>query len=66
MKVNVGTIDRVARAVIGAALIAGAASGLIGVWGWIGLVPLGTAVFSFCPLYALLGINSCSTSHSPG
>jgi Inner membrane protein YgaP-like, transmembrane domain len=58
MKLNVGTIDRVARAVIGLALIAATLMGWIGVWGWIGIVPLATAVVSFCPLYAALGISS--------
>ncbi len=64
MKMNVGTIDRVVRAVLGVALIGATLSGVIGVWGWIGVVPLGTAVFSFCPLYAVLGINSCPTPQS--
>ncbi len=64
MKKNVGNMDRIARAVLGGALIAATLSGLIGVWGWIGVVPLGTAVFSFCPLYALLGMNSCHGSPS--
>jgi hypothetical protein len=58
MKMNVGTIDRVARAVIGLALIAATLMGWIGVWGWIGVVPLATAAVSFCPLYAALGISS--------
>lgn len=58
MKMNVGTIDRIARALVGIALIAATLSGLIGVWGWIGVVPLATAAVSFCPLYALLGIDS--------
>lgn len=58
MKLNVGTVDRVLRAVIGLALIAATLLGWIGVWGWIGVVPLATAVVSFCPLYAALGVNS--------
>lgn len=58
MKVNMGTIDRVARALIGLALIAAALMHWIGVWGWIGVVPLATAAVSFCPLYAALGISS--------
>jgi Inner membrane protein YgaP-like, transmembrane domain len=65
VKVNVGTMDRIARAVLGVALIAATLSGLIGVWGWIGVVPLGTAMVSFCPLYALLGINSCPATQHP-
>jgi hypothetical protein len=60
MKTNVGGIDRIARIVLGVALIALAATGTIGLWGWIGLVPLGTALVGFCPLYPLLGINTCA------
>lgn len=59
MKLNVGGIDRVVRVIAGLALIGLTLSGMIGVWGWIGVVPLATGLFSFCPLYTLLGINSC-------
>ena len=59
MKSNVGGIDRVLRIVLGLALIAMTLTGTIGVWGWIGLVPLGTAALGFCPLYAMLGLNTC-------
>lgn len=59
MKTNVGSIDRIARVVIGLLLITLAAMGSIGVWGWIGIVPLATAAFSFCPLYSVLGLNTC-------
>lgn len=59
MKLNVGTADRIARAVLGAALILAAVTGMIGAWGWLGIIPLGTAVFSFCPAYSLLGITTC-------
>ena len=61
MKFNVGTIDRILRVVAGAALIALAATGTVGLWGWIGVVPLATGLFKFCPVYALLGMNTCST-----
>jgi len=58
MKCNVGTIDRVIRAVLGLILIGiGFSSGNM-IVGLIGLIPLGTAVISFCPLYPLLGINT--------
>jgi hypothetical protein len=59
MKANVGSIDRLARIVIGLLLIALAATGNIGAWGWIGIVPLATAAFSFCPLYTVLGFSTC-------
>jgi hypothetical protein len=59
MKSNVGGIDRPLRIVAGLILIALAASGTVGPWGWIGIVPLATGLFKFCPLYTLLGINTC-------
>jgi membrane-associated protease RseP (regulator of RpoE activity) len=59
MKSNVGGIDKIARIVIGLALIALAATGMIGVWGYIGVVPVLTGLFNFCPVYPLLGINTC-------
>jgi len=59
MKTNVGGIDRILRTVIGLALIALTLTGTIGVWGWIGVVPLLTAALGFCPLYTVLGFSSC-------
>lgn len=61
MKVNVGTADRVLRVGAGLLLIGLAATGLIGVWGYIGVIPLLTGIFRFCPAYALLGMSSCPT-----
>ena len=62
MKKNVGGIDRILRIVVGIVLIALTLAGTIGVWGWIGVVPLATGLFKFCPLYPLIGINSCPLS----
>ncbi len=59
MKTNVGGIDRIARIVIGAVLVILAATGKVGVWGWIGLLPLATGALGWCPPYSLLGINTC-------
>lgn len=56
---NVGLIDRVVRAAAGIFLIALAVFGEGMAWGWIGVVPLATAAFSFCPAYRLLGLNTC-------
>jgi len=64
MKANVGMIDRIARVIIGIALIAATVSGIIGVWGWIGIIPLGTAIFRFCPLYVILGFSTCTKANS--
>jgi hypothetical protein len=61
---NVGLIDRVLRVVVGLLLIAFAIP--LGFpqtgwnWvGWIGVVPLLTAFFGYCPAYTLLGITTC-------
>ncbi|PNG25421.1 YgaP family membrane protein [Methylocella silvestris] len=59
MDVNVGTIDRTIRIVGGAALIVATLAGWIGPWGWVGVVPLATGVFRFCPAYRLFGFSSC-------
>lgn len=59
MKSNVGGLDRILRIVAGLVLIALTLTGQIGLWGWLGLVPLGTALLGFCPAYTLLGINTC-------
>lgn len=61
MKCNSGGVDRILRVVVGLILVALAATGTVGVWGWIGLLPLVTGAFGFCPAYTLLGINTCST-----
>lgn len=57
---NVGGIDRVLRIIVGLALIGLTLAGLIGWWGWIGVVPLGTGLLGHCPLYPLLGLNTCA------
>lgn len=58
MSANVGNIDRIIRILAGLALIAWALMGGP-VWAWIGVVPLATGLFKFCPAYSLLGINTC-------
>ena len=59
MKQNAGSLDRILRIVAGLVLIGLAATGTVGVWGWIGVVPLATGLFGFCQAYTLLGINTC-------
>lgn len=61
MKANVGTIDRVVRIIIGVVLIALVFVGPQTPWGWIGIIPLATALIGFCPAYALFGLNTCAT-----
>jgi hypothetical protein len=58
MKLNVGGIDRVLRIGAGLGLVAWAAVGGP-VWAWIGIVPLATGAIGFCPVYPLLGMNTC-------
>ena len=58
MNKNVGGIDKVVRIVVGLALISLVFVGPKTPWGWIGLLPLATALINFCPLYPLLGIST--------
>lgn len=60
MKCNEGTIDRTVRVIAGLALIGLAATGSIGAWGYIGVLPLLTGAVGFCPAYAIFGMNTCS------
>ncbi len=60
MKQNVGTVDQIIRFIIGALIIA-AGYYYNSWWGLLGLLPLATATFAFCPVYALLGISTCKT-----
>ena len=60
-KTNVGGIDRILRIVVGVVLIALVFVGPQTPWGWIGIVPLATGLIGFCPLYSILGINTCGT-----
>lgn len=59
MSKNEGNLDRIARIAAGVGLIALAATGTVGAWGWIGVVPLATGAMGWCPLYSVLGISTC-------
>ena len=63
MKANVGSIDRILRIAVGIALLAllFILPGNARWWGLIGLLPLATGLFSLCPAYKLLGLNTCPT-----
>jgi len=63
MKKNVGSIDKTIRIIAGIGLISLVFVGPQTVWGWIGVVPLATALLGWCPPYALLGINTCGTKN---
>lgn len=64
MTKNIGDIERIVRIVGGLVLIALAATGTVGVWGWLGLVPLATGLVGWCPPYSLLGINTCKNKNT--
>ena len=64
MNPNVGTLDRGVRIVAGVALIAATVAGAIGPWGWLGVVPIATGLFRFCPAYLPFGLNTCSMRSS--
>jgi hypothetical protein len=61
LQVNVGTPDRIVRIVGGVALVALAATGTIGMWGYIGIVPILTGSFRICPAYSIFGVSTCAT-----
>jgi len=61
MKTNVGGIDRTVRIVLGLVLLGLMATGNIGVWGWLGIVPIATGAIGWCPPYAIFGWSTCAT-----
>ena len=58
MKANIGMTDKWLRILVGSALIIWAATGGP-LWAWIGVIPLATGLINFCPLYRMLGVNTC-------
>lgn len=56
---NVGTADRMFRIALGLGLLALVFVGPRTPWGWLGLIPLATGLLRTCPLYSLLGVDSC-------
>lgn len=61
MKANVGGVDRIARIGAGVVLIALAATGTVGAWGFLGVVPLATGLSGWCPAYLPFGLSTCKT-----
>ncbi len=57
---NEGKLDRIVRLTAGVVLVGLAATGTVGVWGWVGVVPLATGAMGWCPLYSIFGINTCA------
>ena len=58
LNLNVGNLDRVLRVMAGVTLIGLAASGLIGIWGYVGCLLVLTRLGALCPLYSVLGIRT--------
>ena len=58
MKCNLGHTDRVLRMTVGVTLMGLAGYGIVGAWGWIGIIPLVTGMMGNCPAYNLLGIST--------
>jgi membrane protein implicated in regulation of membrane protease activity len=61
MKLNIGGAERIVRILVGLVLIGLAATGTVGWWGWLGIVPLATGAIGWCPPYAIFGFSTCST-----
>ena len=59
LNTNEGHLDRALRVVAGLALVGAAISGFLGPWAYIGVIPLVTGAIGWCPVYTMLGINSC-------
>ena len=66
MTVNMGSADRIIRAIVGVVLLALVFVGPQTPWGWIGIVPLTTALVGNCPAYSLLGIKPAKQNRPPG
>ena len=63
---NEGTTDRILRVILGLGLLSLVFVGPQTPWGWIGVVPLVTGLFGSCPLYTLLGLNTCPMKGKTG
>ncbi len=61
---NEGMLDRLLRVALGVVLIALVFVGPQIPWGWIGVIPLVTGLVGTCPLYSVLGMNTCGVKKS--
>jgi hypothetical protein len=61
MNKNVGGFDRMLRVVVGVVLVALAATGTVGAWGYVGIVPIFTGAIGWCPAYLPFGFSTCKT-----
>ncbi len=60
MKKNIGSIERIIRVVVGAAIVSLAFVGPQTPWAYLGIIPILTGIVGWCPPYSLLGISTCS------
>ena len=58
MKLNIGSMEKVIRIVGGIVLIALAYTETLGMWAYIGVIPLVTGLMGWCPIWSLLKINT--------
>ena len=61
MKSNMGSIDRALQIIVGLVLVGLALTSTVGWWGWLGISPIVTGVLGHCPLYSVIGVNTCGT-----
>ena len=66
MRKNIGPLDRTLRILLGVGLISQTFIGPQTPWGWLGIIPLATALVGWCPPYALLKISTCGTGKGAG
>lgn len=59
LKTNEHTIERIARIILGAGLIGAVVTGSLGVWAYVGAIPLLTGIIGSCPIYTVFGISTC-------
>ena len=59
MTINIGTIDRAARVILGIIIVTLTALGKISPWGWLGVMLIITGAIKFCPAYSLFGFKTC-------
>lgn len=64
MTKNIGNIERIVRIAAGLVLMALAATSTLGVWAWLGVVPLATGILGWCPPYSLWGINTSKNKNT--
>ncbi|GAA6164134.1 DUF2892 domain-containing protein [Pelagimonas sp. KU-00592-HH] len=61
---NEGTLDRALRIILGLVLLSLVFVGPQTMWGLIGIIPLATGLMGYCPLYQIVGLNTCPMKKS--